>query len=55
MLLLLITWSPVCEVRLNNEVVMFQPWTGNSLDLVSVGIINLFSIHSDPIRLASRH
>ena len=31
--LLLFSWPPVCEVCPNYEVVTFQLWTGNPLDL----------------------
>ena len=36
MLLLLLSWKTVREVYKNHEVVMFQPWTGNSPDLGNV-------------------
>ena len=36
LLLLLFAWPPVHEVCPNYEVAMFQPWTGTSLDLVSI-------------------
>ena len=36
LLLMLLYWPLVCEVCPNYELVMFQPWTGISLDLGSV-------------------
>ena len=48
LLLLLLTRTPVREVCINHEVVMFQLRTGISTDLVSVAIINLLLVYLVP-------
>ena len=46
LLLLLLTWTPVCEVCRNHEVVVLQTLTGTALDLGSVDlIITTYSSH----------
>ena len=48
LLLLLLTLPPVREVCPNHELVMFQPWTENSLYVGSFDILTLFIVSPSP-------
>ena len=47
-MLLLLIWPSAHDLCPNNEVMMFQPWTGTSTDVGSVAIVNLLLVSPTP-------